>query len=65
MKPPLAPGEAVVLLRVADVQQADGCLVAVDAQGGKLVWTRLACSRELAWAAACERAVAASIEIAA
>ena len=37
VKNPLAPHEAVVLLRIADVQQAEGCLVAQDAQGGKLV----------------------------
>lgn len=37
IKNPLAPDEAVLLLRVADIQQAAGALVAIDDQGGKLV----------------------------
>ena len=37
IKNPLAPDEAVLLLRVADIQQASDALVAIDEKGGMLV----------------------------
>lgn len=37
IKNPLAPDEAVLLLGVADIQQARDALVAIDEKGGKLV----------------------------
>ncbi len=37
IKNPLAPDEAVLLLRVADIQRTEDALVAIDEGGGKLV----------------------------
>jgi uncharacterized Zn finger protein len=37
IKNPLAPDEAVMLLRVADIQQGNDALVAIDEKGGMLV----------------------------
>jgi hypothetical protein len=37
IKNPLAPDDAVVLLKIADVQKASDALVAIDEKGGKLV----------------------------